>query len=533
MRQTQAAASGELKRCLGLHDLVFFGVGKMVGAGILVLIGVAAEHAGNAVCLSYLVAAAAACCSALCYCEAMTKVPVAGGSYSIVYACLGEFPAFLVGWMVLFEYACGAAALSRAWAMYLIEFLQQLGEAGVLDSSAIPGWLHPIGLGGGYGFSLLATIYLCCLVIVVAIGITQSSVFNMVAAGCKVTALVFAIVVAFMHADSANWEKSGGFAAKGVEGVLTGGVTVFYAYVGFDAMSTTAEETLNPQVTLPLGMIISIIITSLIYVLVSLSITLMVPYTTFIDSAAPLAGAFKEKGIGWMVLLISFCACIGLVSGVILNLVSQARIWMCLARDGLVPSRFSTVHSWTQTPLFATLVAGTFALMLASFLEFSTLASMVSLGAMIALTSVNLSLIPLRYHEARMPAPWSHLGGFVLAVSCATMSFKLTRSLPGNMSSGLALLCLAVCILSSLFAAGIGVLIAWRLPRSTDPNMFVLPCAGVVSLLGTAVNVLLMFHIKINVFAAMTWFILGLIWYGSFGFRNSKLNPASETTGLL
>lgn len=521
----------ELKRCLGLTDLVCFGVGKMVGAGILVLIGAAAEFAGNAVCLSYLLAAAAAFCSALCYCEATGKVPTAGGSYSIVYACLGEFPAFVVGWMILLEYACGAAALSRAWGTYLTSFLLQCGLDG-------PTWLNDIHVGGGIALSLLAVLYLLCLLIVVAIGITQSSIFNMMATACKLTALMFATVVAFCHADMENWEKTGGFAAKGFDGVVSGAVTVFYAYVGFDSLATIAEETTNPQVILPLALIVSIITVSVLYILSSVSVTLMVPYTSFADSAAPLAGAFRAKGIGWMVLLISFCACVGLISGTLLNLVSQARVWMGLARDGLVPSHFAAVNSWTRTPLFATCVGGMLSIGLASFLDFRTLASMLSLNCLLALTSVNWSLIHLRHHEASKPAPWILLTAYALSVCIATLTCEVGFAFLINppledMSWWLGIVSAAIFILFSIIALGICALIAWQTPSSSETKKIVLPGAGLLSCLGIAVNLFMMMHTRVNMIPLLVWFVIGLVWYGGFGFRNSKLNGSSETTGLI
>lgn len=532
----------KLERCLGLRDLVFFGAGKMIGAGILVLIGVAAEAAGPAVCISYVFAALAAMCSALCYCESTGRVPIAGGAYSFAYVGIGELPAFVVGWMIIFTYACGAAALSRAWAGYTIAFLDELKDfIPFLHSSPIPGWVTDIELGWGMNFNALAVMYLAGLLCLVCFGIKQGSTLSTIVTSFKILALIITFCVAFANADGIkNWETSG-FAPNGHPGIMTGAVIVFYSYVGFDAMVTMAEEVKNPRRNLPLGIILSILISTVMYVLVAVSVTLMVPYKVLVDNAAPLAFAFKAKGIQWMVILIASCASFGIIAGTLLNLVSQPRIWMCLARDGLIPSRFAEIHSQTRTPLFATIFGGSISLALCGFVPFKVLTSCVSIGALLGLTSVNVSLIMLRHHEAGTSAPWRWLVIFFAAVGVSTLTFDIGwefwQSPNFGPIWGLTTLTAITWLITTFIAVMIAFIVSFRLPCPAESETFVLPCAGPVCFAGMAVNLFMMLHIHVNLYFCSAWLVLGLVIYGCYGFWNAALlqGPAKacESTSLL
>lgn len=545
-----AVIPDKLERCLGLRDMVFFGAGKMVGAGILVLIGVAADAAGPAVCISYVIAALAAMCSALCYCESTGRVPIAGGAYSFAYVGIGELPAFVVGWMIIFTYACGAAALSRAWAGYTLAFLDELKNfLPFMSSSQIPGWVTEIDMGFGMSFNGLAVVFLASLLCLVCFGIKQGATLSTIVTSFKIFALVIVMIVAFGNADGIkNWESTG-FLPNSYPGVMGGAVIVFYAYVGFDAMVTMAEEVKNPRRNLPLGIVISIIISTIVYVLVSISVTLMVPYQVLVDNAAPLAYAFKAKGIRWMVLLIASCASFGIIAGTLLNLVSQPRIWMCLARDGLVPPNFAEIHSGTRTPLFATIFGGLLSLALCAFVPFKVLTSCVSIGALLGLTSVNMSLILLRHHEAHSKAPWNWLVIFCAAFVVSTLTFDIGWefwSTPqfdhwGNAQFGYTWVLTTLTALTWLASTGIAILIAsvvsYNLPTPAESSAFVLPCAGLVCFAGISINTFMMMHIKVNVIVCSAWLVLGLIVYGCYGFHNAVIvrgpPKACETTSLL
>lgn len=534
------AGPDKLERCLGLRDMVFFGAGKMVGAGILVLIGVAAEAAGPAVCISYVIAAAAACCSALCYCESTGRVPIAGGAYSFAYVGIGELPAFTVGWMVIFTYACGAAALSRAWAGYTLAFLSELRDLTPLARFNIPGWLTDIPLGLGMSFNLMAVMYLASLLCLVCFGTSQSSKVNTIVTVFKMIALFIVMCVAFGNADMKNWESTG-FIPEGYPGVFSGAVVVFYAYVGFDAMVTMAEEVKNPRRNLPLGIILSILIAVVMYVAISVSVTLMVPYTILVDSAAPLALAFKHKGIGWMVILIAGCASLGIIAGTLLNLVSQPRIWMCLARDGLIPQHFAVIHPGTRTPLFATVFGGSLSLALCGFVPFKVLTSCVSIGALLALTSVNISLLMLRHHEAKSAAPWAHVTIFCAAICVSTLTFDIGAEFWFDPQFGhiwgLTALTAMMWLLSTIIAIGIAFIVTFQLPHPGDCDHFTLPLAGPICLTGVAVNLFMIMHIKVNVYMCAAWLTIGLILYGCYGFWNAELvrgpSKACESTSLV
>lgn len=537
-----AVMPDKLERCLGLRDLVFFGAGKMIGAGILVLIGVAADAAGPAVCISYIIAAAAAMCSALCYCENTGKIPIAGGAYSFAYASIGELPAFVVGWMIIFTYACGAAALSRAWAGYTIAFLNELKDfVPFLRSSAIPEWLTDIQLGLGMSFNLMAVTYLAALLCLVCFGIKQGSTLSTIVTSFKILALIIVLIVGFANADGIkNWESSG-FAPNGHEGIISGAVIVFYSYVGFDAMVSMAEEVKNPRRNLPLGIVISILISTIMYVLVSISVTLMVPYQVLVDNAAPLAYAFKAKHIHWMVLLIASCASFGIIAGTLLNLVSQPRIWMCLARDGLLPPQFAEIQSRTRTPLFATIFGGVLSLVLCGFVPFKVLTSCVSIGALLGLTSVNVSLIMLRHREAGTDAPWRWLVIFAATVGISNLTmdigWEFWQSPHFGPIWGLTTLTALTWLASTFISVMIAFIVSFRLPHPADSATFVLPCAGPVCFAGIAVNLFMMLHIHVNLYACSAWLVLGLIIYGSYGVWNSVLvrGPAKacETSSLM
>lgn len=510
-------ASSGLQRCLGVFDLTLLAVGQIVGAGIYVAMGEAAIKAGPAVCLSYTFAMGAALCSALCYCEFAGKVPAAGGAYSYVLASLGEFPAFVVGWVSIFMYACIAAALGRGWAGYLGTFVGELGLQ-------LPEWIHNVAIADPFGsgtlsVNLLTLLYLSALLCLVMTGISKSSFVNQIAVGTKVAALALVVVMGFANADTKNW-TSKGFMPLGVSGVLNGAVVAFFACLGFDAIATTAEEAVNPKRTIPLSMVLACLISLGLYILVSVSMTLLVPFDT-LGSHAPIADAFTSIGMAWMGLLTSGAACIGLTAGIISALVAAPRIMMCLAREGLVPPMLADVDPQTQTPVLATLVTGGAALVLGSLIQFEVLVSLTSVVMLFTLSSVNISLIALRHHEVPESGspPWLALTWFVAAVWTAAVAFSIAGSTAILVGS------------FSLITAMVAGVFIWKgLPGAVggDSEAFVLPGLAPVALSGTMANIYMTFHSEANLPVVLSWVMIGLFVYVMYGMHNSKLSQIED-----
>eukprot|EP00746_Dinoflagellata_sp_MGD_P145517 gnl/MRDRNA2_/MRDRNA2_78119_c0_seq1.p1 gnl/MRDRNA2_/MRDRNA2_78119_c0~~gnl/MRDRNA2_/MRDRNA2_78119_c0_seq1.p1 ORF type:complete len:564 (-),score=83.28 gnl/MRDRNA2_/MRDRNA2_78119_c0_seq1:123-1586(-) len=484
--------------------------------------GEAAIKAGPAVCFSYTFAMLAALCSALCYCEFAGKVPAAGGAYSYALASLGEFPAFLVGWLSIFMYSCIGAALGRGWAGYVTSFLGELGLK-------LPDWIHNVPIQDPFGsgtlsVNLLSLVYLSALLCLVVAGISKSSFVNQIAVGSKVVALALVVLMGFAHADPSNW-TSQGFMPFGVSGVLNGAVVAFFACMGFDAIATTAEEAINPKRNIPLSMILACLVSLALYVSVSMAMTLMVPFST-LGSHAPIADAFTSMGMSWMGLLTSGAACIGLTSGIISALVAAPRIMMCLAREGLVPPMLADVDPQTQTPLLATLVTGGAALVLGSLVKFEVLVSLTSVIMMFVLSTVNISLIALRHHDSpeHSSPPWFTILGFVAAAWTAAVAFNITGTIATVVGS------------ISLVIAAVATIIVWMgLPAaaSGDADAFVLPGLAPVALSGTMANIYMTFHSGANLPAILCWVLIGLIVYAAYGVHNSKLAQDAEESRKL
>lgn len=510
--------------------MIFFGVGKMVGAGILVLIGSAAQAAGPAVFIAYAMAAVAVMCSAMCYADFVSRVPIAGGAYSFVYVSLGELPAFCTGWLLLFEYACGAAALGRGWTEYLYVLIHECG-----GDDYFPHWLRGIEFGqDGLELNLLCLLYIVLLVSVVAFGIQQSSFVNKVVTAIKIGCMVLIIIVAFTHAKTEHWTNET-FMPEGTSGVLRASVLVFYSYIGFDAVASISEEVRNPSRNMPLGMLMSIGISFIIYMLVCISVTLMVPATS-LSSKAPLAGAFMSVGIRWMGIAVSLSAVIGIASGTMLNLTSQSRVWMTLARDGLVPPVLAQVHPSTQTPLLATAFTGILAMLLASVLPFELLVSLMSAGTLVALVCVNVGYIGRRYVDRGLALPWRCLLSFTvfaaLAVCCLVEATDDYLKSGGSWTTW-ALLQLTAGALGAFLALVSGGLLWHKCPSQTPvgDGAFTLIGGVAVPLVGTAMC-LFMLHRTAqvhNLWGLFVWFVLGVGIYFAYGRQHSSLNPEKES----
>jgi APA family basic amino acid/polyamine antiporter len=395
-----AEAEGEgsgLKRALGALDLTMFGIGAIVGAGIFVLTGVAAaEYAGPAVTLSFVVSGFACAMAALCYAEFAAMIPVAGSAYSYSYATMGELVGWIIGWDLVLEYAVGAAAVAVGWSGYLRVILDGLG-------------IHlPVALTHAPGSVPGAIIDLPALLIVIAVsavlyvGISESARFNSIIVAVKLIVIGMVIVVGAFYIRPANWSP---FAPLGWSGVMKGAAVIFFAYIGFDAVSTAAEEVVNPERDLPLGILGSLFACTALYILVAAVLTGMVPAKE-IELNAPLASAFVIRGLNAISGIISLGAVAGLTSVLLVLLLGQSRVFFAVSRDGLLPAAFSRVHPRYRTPYIPTSLTAIAVGLTAALLPIQEIAELTNIGTLFAFMLVCAGVWILRRIEPTLRRPF-------------------------------------------------------------------------------------------------------------------------------
>jgi APA family basic amino acid/polyamine antiporter len=390
-RMLKEAESGQsLKRVLGPIELVLFGVGAIIGTGIFVITGIAAaNYSGPALVISFIISGLVCAAAALCYAEFATVVPIAGSAYTYSYASLGELWAWIIGWDLILEYSVAVAAVAIGWSGYLANLAAAAGIT-------LPGTLlNPPGMNGGV-INLPAILIIALITGLLCIGVKESARVNTLVVTVKVSIVLLFLYLAFSHINPVNWNP---FLPYGWGGVLTGAAIVFFAYIGFDAVSTTAEEVKNPQHDLPIGIFGSLAICTVLYIAVSAVLTGVVPYYQFKDTSAPVAFALVSIGIEWGSALISAGAICGITSVLLVLLYGQARIFFAMARDGLLPKVFGEVHHRFRTPVKITLAVGTVTAILAGFLPLQLIAELVNIGTLAAFTIVAAAVIVLRRIE--------------------------------------------------------------------------------------------------------------------------------------
>lgn len=436
-----------LRKDLGAVDLVVFGVGVIIGAGIFVLTGtVAASNSGPALALSFLIAGIACGLAGLCYAEFASTVPVAGSAYTFSYATLGELIAWIIGWDLVLEFTIGAAALSTSFSGYLQELLSggpfelptELSSAaeGVVDLPAV----------------VIALVVTALLVR----GTKFSSRVNQVVVAIKLAVVATVIIVGVAYVDPSNWvpfipesqpvpEGEGGFrelplitslfgidpAVYGLAGVVAGAAIVFFAFIGFDIVATTAEEAHNPQRDVPIGILGSLLIVTVLYAGVSLVVTGIQPYSEIDpNDAAPLATAFNAAGVEWMGDLISVGACIGLVVVAMILMLGQTRVAFAMGRDGLLPRWISKVHPRFGTPYRITILTGVVVAAIAGFVDLSTLVNLVNIGTLFAFVLVSIAVLVLRRTRPDLPrafrTPLLPLVSGLAVLMCVYLMLNLT-----------------------------------------------------------------------------------------------------------
>lgn len=391
--QQEGTNSAGLQRILGLWQLTAIGLGGIIGVGIFVLTGVAAaEHAGPAVILSFIIAGLASAAAALCYAEFAGLIPVAGSAYTYSYAVLGEGAAWLIGWDLLLEYTLVIAVVAIGWSGYMQEILQQIGIH-------VPVWAQGApGTGAGHKIDLIAMIISLAIAGLLTIGMKWGARFNNLMVIIKLSIVVVVIAVGSFYVDTANWHP---FMPFGFHGVMGGAALVFFAVFGYDTLTTAAEEAKNPQRDLPRAVVLSLTIALCLYIGMSLVITGMAPYET-LGNAAPIAKAFSQVGLNWITLIISAAAITGILSVLFSFMLAGSRIWFAMSRDGLLPNWFAKVHSKYKTPYRPTLIIGAVTAVVSGLTPINEVAELVNIGTLSAFILICASIMVLRVKQPNL-----------------------------------------------------------------------------------------------------------------------------------
>lgn len=384
-----------LKRCLGPWDLTLLGIGAIIGAGIFVLTGIAAAtHAGPAIVLSFVVAGLACAFSALAYAELAACIGGCGSAYGYAYAGLGELIAWIIGWDLILEYGVATAAVAIGWSGYFNNALAAMGIA-------LPDFLLKTPSDGGF-INLPAAAIVLILAALLALGVRQSARFNAAMVLIKLVAIGTFIAVATFNVNPANWTP---FLPFGWGGVISGAALIFFAYIGFDAVSTAAEEAINPPRDLPIGIIASLVACTVIYILVAGLLTGIAPYAT-LNVASPVADVLLRLGHNSAAAFIAAGAIAGLTTVMLVLYYGLTRVFLAMSRDGLLPPVFSAIHPKTHTPVRVILASGTLIAAIAAFTPIGDVAELVNIGTLAAFVLVCGGVIVLRYTRPELPRPF-------------------------------------------------------------------------------------------------------------------------------
>ncbi len=414
--QQEAAESGDhtLKRSLGAINLVAIGIGVIIGAGLFSLTGIAAaNNAGPAVTLSFLVAALGCAFSALCYAEFAAMVPVSGSAYTYAYATLGEFFAWIIGWDLVLEYSVGAATVGISWSQYLVRFL---GEFGLhLPPQLVKSPFETLTLQSGEiirGWINLPAVLIILLVTAIIIrGTKGSALFNAIVVALKVGVVLVFIALGWKYIDPANYHpyipaNTGTFGEFGWSGILRGAGVVFFVFIGFDIVATMAQETKNPKKNMPIGILGSLIICTVLFVLFGYVLTGLSNYREFVNNAAPVATAIAKTPYKWLGIAIILAILIGYTSVILVDLLGQSRVFYSMSRDGLLPPVFSRLHQRFRTPSRSNIVLCIFIALFAGFVPISVVGEMTSIGTLLAFVMVCLGVLILRKQQPDLPRPF-------------------------------------------------------------------------------------------------------------------------------
>ena len=460
-----------LKKTLGPWSLTALGIGAVIGSGIFTVIGTAISGeqfdttsvlntplanyiithtalsgrpgAGPAIAISLVLVAFVCALTGLCYAELASMIPIAGSAYTYTYATMGELIAWIIGWDLILEYAGSNMTVSVGFAAHVVDQLDWFGlhpPATWISPAYLPGGLQDLAgntlynPGWHFGFNIPAFLIVLVLTVVLVRGIRESASTNNMMVGFKLVAILIFVmaVISFIHPS--NYHP---FMPNGWSGVLTGGSIIFFTYIGFDSVSTAAEECRNPQRDLPIGIIATLVVCTVLYVAVAVCLTGLVPWQSMVGDAAPVVNALKKLSIlpgghmlHWVRLIVLFGAIMGMLSSILVYQLGQSRVWFSMSRDGLLPKVFSNVHPVFRTPAFSTWVAGIVVAIPSGLFDIGTLADLSNIGTLFAFVLVSVGVIVLRYREPDRRRGFRVPGGPIIPVLSVIFCFLLMAGLP-------------------------------------------------------------------------------------------------------
>ncbi|WP_257311338.1 amino acid permease [Geothrix fuzhouensis] len=446
----EARGENRLRRILGPVQLTALGVGAIIGAGIFVATGAAAHNiAGPSLMLSYVIAGITCIFAALCYAEFAAMVPVAGSAYTYAYATLGELFAWIIGWDLILEYGVSSAAVATGWSAYFQSAISKIGIHVPKLVSESPWKYDPLTghfASTGAFMNLPALLIVALVTAVLVKGIHESANFNAAMVAIKVAAVLFVIGVGAFFINTTNWHPFAPFGWTGISffghhvagqvdgggapiGTMAGAAIIFFAYIGFDSVSTHTEEAKNPQRDVPIGIIVSLVVCTVLYIAVVAVLTGMVKYDQ-LDINAPVSIAFSQKGLGWAEGLIATAGVAGITSVLLVMMLSGPRVFLAMARDGLLPkATFGDVHPKFRTPWKSTILVGCFVGILAGFLPIDALLHLANIGTLLAFVIVCAAVLIMRkkYPDAERPfrCPWVPVVPVMGVLSCLMLMFSL------------------------------------------------------------------------------------------------------------
>ncbi len=424
--QNEVAADQRLRRTLGPWNLTALGVGAIIGAGIFVLTGqAAANYAGPGIVISFILAGIACAFAGLCYAEFAAMIPISGSAYTYSYATLGEFFAWIIGWDLILEYLFAASTVAVGWSGYVVSFLKDLGLVIPAAFTAAPynhvappdaGWnvwrLFAEGwVGTGAVLNVPAMAIVAVITVLLVLGIKESSAFNNIVVAIKLAVILTFIAVGVAYLNAENWTpfipEAAGEGKYGWDGVFRAAGVIFFAYIGFDAVSTAAQEARRPQRDMPIGILGSLAVCTVLYIVVSLVLTGIVKYTE-LGVPDPMAKAIDSLGasVAWLRPIIKVGAIAGLSSVILVMMLGQPRIFYTMSKDGLLPPIFSQVHPRFRTPWLATILTGVLAMTMAGLFPIGLLGELVSIGTLLAFAIVCAGVFVLRFTDPDIPRPF-------------------------------------------------------------------------------------------------------------------------------